>query len=161
MKSLFTISNEAIELASFLEEGELSPEMELALVINQNELQEKSINYGYVIRTFDHDITAIDTEIKRLQALKTAKNNAIDRMKESVLQAMNIYGIEKIESPTLKLSIRSSKSVDIGLEEMIPSEFKKERTTISIDKVAIKKAIDSGESVPGATIKENQNLQIK
>jgi len=41
MKSLYIISEEARNLASLLEEGELSQEMELALVINQSELQEK------------------------------------------------------------------------------------------------------------------------
>jgi hypothetical protein len=50
-KSLFNISKEAIELASLLEEGEYTPEIEQALAINQNELQEKAINYGYVVKS--------------------------------------------------------------------------------------------------------------
>lgn len=50
MKSLFNITAEARELASALIEGELSSEIELALVINQTELQEKAINYGFVIK---------------------------------------------------------------------------------------------------------------
>ncbi len=36
-----------------LEEGELTPEMELALHINQSELQEKAINYAYAIKSIE------------------------------------------------------------------------------------------------------------
>lgn len=161
MKSLYVISQEAIDLASKLEEGEFTPEMESSLIINQTELQEKAINYGYVIKSFESDVSVIDEEIKRLQAIKKAKSGAIDRMKESVLNAMNIYGIQKVESPTLNLSIRKSKSVDIIFEGVIDDKFKKEKITVSIDKTAIKKAIESGETVEGAVIKENDNLQIK
>lgn len=161
MKSLYVISQEAIELASLLEDGEFTPEMETTLTINQSELQEKAINYGYVIKSLSEDVSSIDSEIKRLQAIKTAKVNAIDRMKESVLKAMNIYGIHKINSPTLNLSIRKSKSVEIIFEGVIDDKFKKEKITVSIDKTAIKKAIESGETVEGAVIKENDNLQIK
>jgi hypothetical protein len=36
-----------------------------------------------------------------------------------------------------------------------------EKTTYAPDKTMIKNAIKSGENIIGATIKENQNLQIK
>lgn len=161
MKSLFEISKEALELASILEEEEFTPEIENALSINQNELQTKAIDYAYVIKSFDSDISAIDEELKRLGAIKRAKVNAVTRMKESVLNAMQIYHIEKLETPTMKLSIRKSESTEILMEEMIDEKFKKQKTTILIDKIAIKKAIKNGENVEGAIIKENFSLQIK
>ena len=159
MKSLYQISKEAVELASALEDGELTPEMENSLLINQNELQEKAINYGYVVKTIENDITAIDEEIKRLQALKKAKNNAINRMKDSVCNAMSVYGIEKIESPTLKLSVRRSESIEI-LDNLDPN-YMLEKITYSPDKIRIKNDIKKGENVHGAVIKENFNLIIK
>ena len=162
MKSLFQISKEAQELASALIEGELSEELELALCINQNELQSKSINYGFAIKSIEADIDTIDAEIKRLQGLKTSRINAIDRMKATVLEALTIYGIEKVESPTLNLSVRlNPESVELINEYQIPDTFKKEKTTVSIDKVAIKNAIKSGEEVPGAILKRTTSLQIK
>jgi hypothetical protein len=161
MKSLYNISQEAINLASLLEEGELNENIENQLSINQKELQEKAINYGYVIKAVEDDVSIIDIEIKRLQDIKKAKQSVVDRLKESVLNAMNIYGIEKVTSPTLNLSIRKSKSTEIIFEAVIDEKFKKEKVTVSIDKTAIKKAIESGETVEGAILKENQNLQIK
>jgi len=163
MKSLFEISKEAMNLASILEDGEFTPEMETALAINQDELQKKALDYAYVIKSFESDVDAIDNEVKRLQAMKTAKNNALNRMKETISHAMQIYGIEKVESPTLKLSFRKSYPVEIQFPEMIDAKFKRIKITETetIDKIAIKKAIDSGETVEGAIIKESFNLQIK
>jgi hypothetical protein len=161
-KSLFQISTEARELASALIEGELSPEMESALVINQNELQEKAINYGFVIKSIESDISIIDSEIERLQTLKTSRTNAIKRMKATVLEAMNIYGIKKVNSPTLNLSVRlNPRSVDLVNEYQIPDCYKKEKVTISIDKVMIKEDLRSGLEVPGAVLKRTQKLEIK
>jgi hypothetical protein len=161
MKSLFNITAEALQLASALEEGEITQELETSLVINQEELQQKAINYAYVIKTVEYDISAIDEELKRLQAVKKAKNNVIDRMKESVVNAMGIYGMEKISSPTINLSLRRSESVEVDLTEALPDDFKTVKTTVTPDKVAIKQAIKQGENITGATLKVNYSLQIK
>jgi hypothetical protein len=160
-KSLFNISKEAIELASLLEEGEYTPEIEQALSINQNELQEKAINYGYVVKSLESDVSTIDEEIKRLRSLKEAKTNAIERMKSSVLNAMQIYGLKKIESPTLNVSIRESESVEVHSLGQLPDTFKTTKVTVSADKLKIKKAIKDGENIEGAVIVTNCNLQIK
>jgi hypothetical protein len=159
MKSMYLISVEAQSIASMLEDGEFTSELENALVINQNELQEKAVNYGYVIKESENSISLIDAEIKRLQDLKKVQSNKIDRLKETVLNAMNIYGIEKINSPFLNISIRKSESVEVT--EGLPMEYMIEKTTYAPDKTRIKNAIKSGENIIGATIKENQNLQIK
>ena len=136
MNTLFKITEQARELSQALIECELAPEMESALIINQNELQEKSINYAYAIRSIEYDLEAIDSEIKRLQALKTSRTNAIERMKSAVLDAMDIYGIDKIETPTMKLSVRlNPPSVELINEYQIPDIFKKEKVTVSIDKI--------------------------
>jgi hypothetical protein len=159
MRSMYQISMEAQSIASMLESEELSPELESALVINQNELQEKSVNYGYVIKEAENHISLIEAEIKRLQEMKKVQQNKVERLKETVLNAMNIYGIEKINSPFLIISIRKSESVEIG--EGLPMEYMMEKTTFTPDKTRIKNAIKAGENIVGATIKENQNLQIK
>jgi trans-2-enoyl-CoA reductase len=161
MKSIYVISEEARNLASFLEDGELSQEMETALAINQIELQEKAINYGYVVKSFEGDVSLISEEIKRLTAIKKAKESAIDRMKDAVLSAMQIYSIEKVSSPTLNMSIRRTESIEVPLVELLDSKFVTEKIVKSADKIAIKKAIKDGEIIEGAFIQSNYNLQIK
>jgi hypothetical protein len=140
-KSLYNITAEALELVSALEEGELTIELEIALMINQNELQEKAINYGYAIKSMEDDVNVIGEEIKRLQAIKTAKNNAADRMRESISNTMRLYGIEKVKSPTLNISFRKSETVEVDFIEFLPDNLKIVKTTVTADKIAIKKAI--------------------
>lgn len=161
MKSMYEISQEALEIASWLEEGELTEEMETLLAISQEELQKKAINYGYVIKQFDSDIDAIDSEIKRLQGLKKSKENASERLKDTVKHAMQIYSIEKLETPTLKVGFRKSESVEIVNESQIEQVFKTSKVVESINKTLIKEAIKSGQTVKGAILQVNFNLSIK
>lgn len=162
MKSIYQLTVEAQELASILSEGEITEEIENVLIINQNELQTKAINYAYVIKSFEDDTQAINEEIKRLQGLKKNREGAIQRMKDAMIQAMDVYGLEKVESPTLKISLRNNPvSVQLVNEYQIPDQFKKEKVTVSIDKTAIKKAIESGEEVPGATLERSKGISIK
>lgn len=159
--NLFNIKQEYINLVNSIidNNGELSPELSQALAINETELKEKAINYGYVIRSFEYENDIIDAEIKRLKALKEQKEKAIQKLKDAVSDAMNLYGIEKVESPALKLSFRKSESVEIS--ENLDKRFMIEKVTLQPDKIAIKEAIKKGEQVDGAVLVINQNLQIK
>ena len=159
--NLYEITREALELASLLETEEFTPELEQLLVINQEQLQVKAGNYAKVIANIQSDADAIDTEIKRLKAMKESKERAITRLKEAVREAMLVSNIDKIESPLFKLSLRRSESVEVDLVEALPSDFRNVKNVITADKVAIKEAIKRGENIIGARIVENFSLQIK
>jgi hypothetical protein len=162
MSSIYQLTREAQELASLLSEGEITPELETSLIINQTELQTKAINYSYVIKSFEADIDTIDSEIKRLQGLKKVRDNGITRMKSALLEAMQVYGIDKVASPTLTLSIRNNpESIEILNEVQIDRKYWNEKIVWSLDKAAVKKAIQSGESVEGCVLIRTQSIQIK
>ncbi len=159
--NLYTLTTQAKEISLLLEEGEFTPEIEQALAITQEQLQEKSLQYTYVIKNLEADSQAIDNEIKRLKAMKEAKDNAIDRMKEAVRNAMLAFGIDKIESSLFKLSLRRSESVEVVNIDQLPESLTTVKKTVSADKVKIKEAIKAGQNVEGAVIVENFSLQIK
>lgn len=163
MKSLYEITADAKQIMAMLEEneGELTPELEQALIINQGEVQIKSQNYALAIKIVENDINYIEEEIARLQALKKAKTNTVQRMRESVSNAMEMYGIDKIETPTLKMFFRKSESVTIINEDIIPDTFITVKTVRTPNKTKIKEAIKEGQSVYGAVLDVNYNLQIK
>lgn len=159
--NLYEITREAQELASLLETEELTPELEAALVINQDQLQNKAGNYAKVITNIQSDSDAIDAEIKRLKAMKETKDRALNRLKEALREAMLVSGLDKIESSLFKLSLRRSEAVEVDVVDVLPSEFINIKNVITPDKVAIKEAIKRGENVIGARIIENFNIQIK
>lgn len=160
-KSLYNIEQEYLEIANQLEDGELSPELETALAINEKELQGKAIAYAYVIKESDDTVSVIDAEIKRLTAIKKAEQNKAKRLKETISNAMNLYGITEIKTETLKLNFRRSEGV-VGGSESLPLEFctivpEQRRPNLT----AIKAAIKEGRDVFGFEIEERYSLQIK
>lgn len=158
---LYEITQEAQYLAVLLETEELTAELEEALIINQDQLQAKAVNYAKVIANYQAESDAIDQEIKRLKAMKESRDKKVEWLKESVKKAMLVSGIEKVESPLFKLSVRRSEAVEVDVVEALPSAFQNVKNVVTADKVAIKEAIKRGEFVMGARIIENFNLQIK
>jgi hypothetical protein len=161
MKNIFQITQEAQEIASILEEGEFTPEIEKRLAITAGELETKAANYAHVIKSIEGDLITIDAEIKRLQALKSGKTKVIDRMKEAVTTAMVAMQMDRIETPIMKLFFRKSEAVEIEDENLVPDEYKISRVVVNPDKIQIKKLIQRGEEVPGCRVVEKLNLQIK
>lgn len=161
--SLYNIQQEYISVVESIidNDGLLSEEMEAALQINKDQLENKSQCYGFIVRQLEGECDMIDNEIKRLEAMKKSRGKTVDRLKESVSKAMQLYEIDKIETPTLKISFRKSESIEIEEESLIDEKYMTVKTTKTPDKKAIKEAIKAGEIVLGVTLKENQNIQFK
>jgi hypothetical protein len=162
-KSLYNIEQEYLEIANQLEDGELSQELETALAINERELQGKAIAYAYVIKEAEDTISVIDAEIKRLQGLKKTEQNKAQRLKDTIQNAMELYGITEIKTETLKLNFRRSEGVICTDSSVaIPEEFATVvPQSIKPNLNEIKKAIKEGRDVTGFEIEERYSLQIK
>ena len=159
--NLYQITQEAQYLAALLETEELTPELEAELLINQEQLQSKGINYAKVIANYQSEADQIDAEIKRLKAMKESRDKKVTWLTESLKKAMLVSGIEKIESPLFKISLRRSEAVEVEIPEALPVDWQVKKVTITADKVAIKKAIKEGYSITGARLVENFNVSIK
>lgn len=161
MRALYHITSElnAINEELISAGGELTPELESKLAITQEELSVKATNYGLVMLNNEADINAIDAEIKRLQALKAPLESTNKKLKEAISNAMLTYGLEKVESSTLKLSFRKSEAVEVFDESKLNQKYFNYKP--SVDKTAIKADLKAGVEVDGARIVTNQNLQLK
>ena len=161
--NLFNIQHEYLLLINQIIEngGEVTPQQELNLQITREQLQDKGTNYAFVIKKLDAECDIIDTEIKRLSELKKVRQNACERLKSNISHAMQIFEVDKIESPLIKLSFRKSQSVNVANVNSLPSEFKTIKVTESADKMKIKQALLNGEVIEGCEIINSQNLQIK
>lgn len=82
-------------------------------------------------------------------------------MKQQILLGMDALGLKSMEFINQKVILKNNPpSVKINDEELIPDKFKKEKISITIDKTAIKKAIQDGEEVIGAELVVNKTLLI-
>jgi hypothetical protein len=164
MLNLYQIESEYRAIAQQLmdAEGELTPELEQALAINKEQLQLKSQGYGMVIRESESEQKIILAEIERLQALYDKRSTLVEKLKERITQAMELYDVTEIETPLLKINFRNSESVEIDNFDLLPNEYKViPEAKPRVDKKLIKDAIKSGIEVQGAYIQKNKSLQIK
>ena len=141
--------------------GELTPELETALAITEEQLQNKSVAYSFVIKQMDADIDTIDAEIKRLQNAKKQREKASEYLKERIKHAMELFSIDEIKTPLVKINFRKSETVEVENVNELTSAYKTIKIVETADKAAIKSAIKNGAVIPGCSIVEHRNLQIK
>jgi len=159
--TLYEIKNEYLELINQVEEmeGEITPEIEIKLNINQNELQNKAIAYHSVILSKDAFNMQIDNEIKRLQGLKKRNNSLIDNLKNRLIGAIQMFGDFTVGTNTFGL--RKSERVEVEDVNQLPKEYKTIKVTEQANKTEIKKALKLGKEIENAYIVEQFNLKIK
>ena len=120
-KSLYQITAEQAELFNQIDEldGELTPELEEALKINSENFESKARGYIWHIKKLESDNITINEEMNRLERIEKRNDKLIDRLKESMKMALEIFGESK-KIDTFTLSLRKSKSVEIIDAELIP-----------------------------------------
>lgn len=161
--ALYQIEQEYLNIVQSIIDagGEITEEQETALSISKEQLQNKGVCYGFIVKELEGNIDLIDLEIKRLNALKKPLVNSIDRLKNNLSQAMQMFEVTELKTPLLKINFRKSESIEVTDIDLLDANFVKTTITKAADKIAIKDAIKSGENVQGAVLVTNQNLQIK
>jgi hypothetical protein len=161
--TIYQIEQSYNQLAEELIEngGELSPSLAEALAITEEQLQNKSVAYSFVIKQMDADVDIIDAEIKRLQALKKQREKASEYLKERIKHAMDTFQIDEIKTPLVKINFRKSETVEVEDVNLLPLSYKVVKIVETADKASIKAALKDGVEVTGCRIETHRNLQIK
>lgn len=118
---------------------------------------EKVGNCIAVYKNWDAMEKAMQAAIKDMQARK----KVIANRKKKFAKYIGDNCPHKVDTPIGSVSHRSSKQVIVTDIDKLPEEYKRVKTTVDADKMAIKRAIDSGEHIDGAYIIINQNVQIR
>lgn len=161
--TLYSISLDLGAILGQLEDngGEITPELEQALTITQEQFTDKAVDYGKAILNFEGMAAAAKAEKERIANLQKFYENTAKRLKKSITDAMTAFDMPKVETPTLRLSLRKSTATEIDDLDKLPARFKTTKIEQVADKAEIKKAIQAGEEVEGAHLVENTSLQIK
>lgn len=159
--SLYELTSEHRLICDAIEEagGEITPEIEAMLAINEENFLTKAEGYAEMIAKYAQMAENAKARKAQLDAVQKVAENIQKRMKERILEAMTEYGLQKIECGVHKFSTRTSKAVEIIDEAKIPNEYIKVSTTI--DKSALRADLMAGVLVEGAELRENKSLTIK
>lgn len=160
-KSLFHINSEHLAIMEQIMEadGELTPEMEQALQINEAELSVKATSYVNFMAMLKGQNDSIKAEIDRLTKLKKSRENLHKRLSEVLVQAVNLHG--EIQTDLHKIGTRKSTVVEVEDVAKLPDSYLTKKLSITPDKTAIKEALKAGKKVKGASLVEKQNLSVK
>ena len=161
--ALYQIEQEYLNIVQSIIDagGEITEDQETALSISKEQLQNKGVCYGFIVKELEGNIDLIDLEIKRLNALKKPLVNSIDRLKNNLSNAMQMFEVTELKTPLLKINFRKSESVEVTDIDLLDADFVKTTITKAADKIAIKEAIKAEIPVRGAVLLTNYNLQIK
>ena len=143
------------------ETGEID-ETQLAIYLEQLQLDRKTKidNIAVYVKNLEAEAVAIRAEEKRLKERREAKERKAERLKNYIKTSMLLQGETKFESARVSMALRNSKAVVVD-ESKLESVYFINKIVQSVDKKAIKAALEAGILVEGAMLEERKNLQIK
>ena len=123
--------------------------------------EDKAEAYAVTIKNLLAEAAALKNERDNMKAREDAAKRRAEVLKKHLADSMTAVGKEKIETAKAALSFRRSKQVSIVNDELVPDDLCVVKIDRKPDKTAIGKLLKSGETVPGAELVENMNLQVK
>lgn len=145
------------------EEGELNDETIVKLDELNEQFEIKAVNIASYIKNLEAESLAIMSAIMSMSDRKKKIENKIQSLSDYLQENLQRLDIKEIgSSPYFKIKLKQCPpSIDVYNEELIPSEFWREKIVVSIDKIKIKEIIKEGIDVPGATLENKIKLEIK
>ena len=158
--TLYEVVQDYLTIQHMMEDPDLDPQT-LADTMEgiEGELEVKADGYAKVIRNMEADIEAIKSEVNRLTDRRKTIEKNIQTLKLALQKSMEITGKTKFKTELFSFGIRNnapSVVMDEQYIENIPERFLK-YSEPTINKVAIKEAIQNGEDLEGLAHLENKN----
>ena len=164
---LYELTNDYLALLEAIDNDEI-PEEAIADTLESITacIEEKADSIACALKNLDAECIAIKAEEARLAERRKAKERAYERIKQYLSETLQRAGIDKIETARNKITFRKSESIEIDEESFIiwAKTNRDDLLTYSdpkVNKSEVKRALKSGDDIVGATLRINQNIQIK
>ena len=161
--SLYEISTDFLKALDGLEVDEETGEIKNfdAVESLNAQFEEKAESVACYIKNLAAFADDLKAEEDTLSARRKSAERRIDSMKKYLTSCLESVGKDKVETVKARISFRKSVQVQIEDEAALPADYVTTTVTKSPDKTAIKKAIQGGQDVTGASLIEKRNIQIK
>ena len=155
---LYELTEQYIGLSHLIEDGEMDSEtLQATLEGLTGDLQAKAEGLLSYVANIGSDVSAIDTEIKRLQARKKVMTNRQDSLRDYLKHNMVVGDIQKISCPLFTITLINPRPmVVVDDEDAIPVKFKLEiPASYKLVKADLLRALKAGK-IEGAHLGESQ-----
>lgn len=158
--TLYEISNDLKAFVDAYEAGEI-PEDAYTDTLNAIELafEEKAENIAKAIANINSDISALNSEIKRLQELQVLRENHVKNLKNYLYEQMKAIGKTKFSTPLFSFNIFKNGGLQpLEITGDVPSEY----CDLVPNNTLIRDAIKEGKGIKFAKLLERgEHLRIK
>lgn len=166
--TLFEITERYQQLLAFAEDGDIDDEVFAETLQGiEDELELKAENYVRVIKELEirkgsigGEISVIQAEVDRRKELVNSIDRHIAKMKESLCNAMVATGKQKFKTEHFSFWTQETASVVIDDPANIPMDFYRVREP-EVNKEAIKKALNNGETFEFAHLEKKSGVRFK
>ena len=157
---LYKLVNQYKQISNMAEEIDKQTLIDTLESIEEG-INDKAENIAKLIRTWELETFMIKEEEKRLATKRKTIESKTNNLKEYLQKQLELYGVDKINSPTFNISLRlNPHKVNITDESLIPLQFYTTPAPV-ISKAEISSILKAGGKVPGAELIREKGLQIK
>ena len=160
--TLYELTNEYQQLLLFAEDPDVDPQV-IAYTLEglTGEIEDKADGYAKVIKQLDADTIALKAEIDRLTARKKTIENNIDRMKESLKNAMLLCDKPKFKTNLFTFTVQKNPEKVVLDSEVVPEEYLVQQEP-KVNKTLLKEDLKAGKDLSGiAHLEQDDSLRIK
>lgn len=140
--------------------GELTPEIEQALVLKDQTLPEKIDNLGFRIERLESFETYIKSKVDAYTKLLKGAQNATEYLKNYIKTEMLVNNTPEVSGSDFKFKVsKTTGQVVIEDESKLDGAYIITETITKVDKKKIKEDLALGVPVTGARLEENYSLR--
>lgn len=126
----------------------------------EDAIEDKAENIVCVIKEMEGDINTLKAEEKRLKERRQALEKKKEHLRWYLQDELEVMNIPRLKTAKFTISLRdNAPKVNVIDETLIPFNFIK--TAYSVDKKAVKEALESGQEVVGATLVRERGISIR
>ena len=126
----------------------------------EDAIEDKAENIVCVLKEMEGDINTLKAEEKRLKERRQALEKKKDHLRWYLQDELEVMNIPRLKTARFTISLRdNAPKVNVIDETLIPFNFIK--TAYSVDKKAVKEALENGEVVEGATLIQERGISIR
>lgn len=128
--------------------------LEKALGQIEDNIEIKAESMAKLVKGIDGDVVALKEEENRLAKRRKALENKQANIKLYLENQLKIMGIDKVKTPLFTVALQNNPpSVNVLNEDLIPEQYKKSVTTVSVVKKDLLEDLKQGLIIEGAEIK--------
>lgn len=163
MKPLYEIANEYQEIANIIAEcDEISVEQMTMLDQISEDIKQKSINIGALIRNLEVESLSIKDAIDKMESRKISVDKKIENLKEYLKSNLERCDLKEVKSAMFDVKIKINPAAVIVQDmKVIPDKYFKEIIEKRLDKFLIAQELKNEIMIPGVALERRTRIDIR